>query len=315
MAFNGSFGDKDFEEEEEEINWSDLAKMKEKEENENSFNNIMILNKSLDTVPKNNDIFNSVFTKEIKDNDNIKQLEYLKIKMIQEKINYSLTKIISIIATHTNSYKRSFIWRMKYIVSKKYSKLVSVEVLFMRIKTKLENLEHTFKFIFLKKLIIAFNKIKIFSCLKKREHEKEQIMRKEKENRIQNLNNKLNTVKNNLNDVNMKINILNNIKKKQMNENKEIKNKNDRLNEKYNQLINVGNSLKESIAHKKKMYNSNQENIIKNLQQLIEQKEEEKEKVMNDVDNFYKSMDVVLSQYESISETILSNCNINIKNN
>ena len=28
------------------------------------------------------------------------------------------------------------------------------------------------------------------------------------------------------------------------------------------------------------------------------------------VDNFYQGMDVILSQYESISETILSNCNI-----
>ena len=37
----------------------------------------------------------------------------------------------------------------------------------------------------------------------------------------------------------------------------------------------------------------------------------EKEREMIDVDNFYQGMDVILSQYESISETILSNCNIN----
>jgi chromosome segregation ATPase len=130
-----------------------------------------------------------------------------------------------------------------------------------------------------------------------------------------NINNKLNNIENNLNEANKKINILNNIQKKFNNENKELKNKINQLNEKINQLIKIGSSLKESISNKKNIYNNtinkNQENTIQNLQNLIEEKEKEKKRVMNDVDNFYQSMDIVLSQYESISETILSNCNFN----
>ena len=32
---------------------------------------------------------------------------------------------------------------------------------------------------------------------------------------------------------------------------------------------------------------------------------------MKDIDKFCENMDLVLNQYESMSETILSNCNIN----
>ena len=307
MEFNGSFGEGEFEEE--EINLKDLAKMKE---NENSFDNIQKYDDT-DTVPKNNDIFNSVFATEIEDP---KKLDYFQMQLIKEKINYSLLNIGAIINSHINSYKLFFISKLKYIISQKYSKLIKAELLYTNIKNKLLHLIHLFEFINSYKLKKYFNKIKNYSYLKKRQEEQEKLIKKEKENQIQNLNNKLNNIENNLNEANKKINILNNIQKKFNNENKELKNKINQLNEKINQLIKIGSSLKESISNKKNIYNNainkNQENTIQNLQNLIEEKEKEKKRVMNDVDNFYQSMDIVLSQYESISETILSNCNINL---
>ena len=306
MEFNGSFGEGEFEEE--EINLKDLAKMKE---NENSYDNIQKYDDT-DTVPKNNDIFNSVFATEIEDS---KKLDYFQIQLIKEKINYSLLNIGAIINSHINSYKLSFISKLKYIISQKYSKLIKAELLYTNIKNKLLHLINLFEFINSYKLKKSFNKIKNYSYLKKRQEEPEKLIKQEKENQIRNLNNKLNNIENNLNEANKKINILNNIQKKFNNENKELKNKINQLNEKINQLIKIGSSLKESISNKKNIYNNtinkNQENTIQNLQNLIEEKEKEKKRVMNDVDNFYQSMDIVLSQYESISETILSNCNFN----
>ena len=312
MAFNGSFRDGQIEEDEEEINLNDLAKMKE---NESSIDNIQRYNSS-NTVPQNNNIFNSIFTTEIDNNDNQIKLEFFQIQLIKEKINYSLFNLIKFINNRINKHKLNFIYKLKYIQNQKYEKLIKAEILYMNIKTKLDHFFYLFQFINSMKIKKAFNKIKNYSYLKKRQQNQEQIIKKEKENKIQNLNSKLNSITNNLNDAKGKINILNNIQKKISNENKDVKNRINILNEKINQLTKVGNTLKENISNKKNIYNNtinnkNQENIIHNLQNLIEQKENEKEREMIDVDNFYQGMDVILSQYESISETILSNCNIN----
>ena len=312
MAFNGSFRDGEVEEDEEEINLIDLAKMKE---NESSIDNTPKYNSS-NTVPQNNNIFNSVFTTEIDNNDNQKKLEFFQIQLIKEKINYSLSNLIKFINNRIYRNKINFIYELKYIQNQKYEKLIKAEILYMNIKTKLEHFFYLIQFINSTRIKKCFYKIKNYSYLKKRQQSQEQIIKKEKENKIQNLNNKLNSITNNLNEAKGKINILNNIQKKINNENKELKNKINTLNEKINQLIKVGNTLKESISNKKYIYNNtinnkNQENIIHNLQNLIEQKENEKEREMIDVDNFYQGMDVILSQYESISETILSHCNIN----
>ena len=312
MAFNGSFRDGEIEEDEEEINLNDLAKMKE---NESSIDNIQRYNSS-NTLPQNNNIFNSIFTTEIDNNDNQTKLEFFRIQLIKEKINYSLFNLIRFINNRINKHKLNFIYKLKYIQNQKYEKLIKAEILYMNIKTKLDHFFYLFQFINSMKIKKAFNKIKNYSYLKKRQQNQEQIIKKEKENKIQNLNSKLNSITNNLNDAKGKINILNNIQKKISNENKDVKNRINILNEKINQLTKVGNTLKENISNKKNIYNNtinnkNQENIINNLQNLIEQKENEKEREMIDVDNFYQGMDVILSQYESISETILSNCNIN----
>ena len=309
MSFNGSFGEGDMEE---EINLQELAKLKEKE---NSIDDTLKNNNS-ETVPKNNDIFNSVFTTEIDNQDDLKKLEFFEAQLIQEKVNYSLLKIFKNINNYINSYKISFFYKLKYILNQKYSKLVTAEILYMDIKTKMDHFLYFFKFIQLTKLQKSFNKIKNYSYLKKRQKEQELYIKKEKDNKIQSLNNKLNSIGNSLNEANRKISILNNIQKKLALENRDLKNKINQLTEKMNQMVKAGNILRESLSNKKTAYNNsinnkNLENKIQNLQNLIEQKENEKERVMIDVDNFYQSMDVVLSQYESISETILSNCNIN----
>ena len=312
MAFNGSFGVGE-NEDEEEINLKDLVKMRENESNIEDTQRY----EDIETVPHNNNIFNSISTTEI-ENNNENKLEYFQMQLIQEKINYSLLSLFSIIYNRINSYKIFFIYKLKNILNQKYSKLVKAEIIYMNFKTKIDHLFFLFQFLNSSKLQKSFNKIKNYSYLKKHQQAQEQLIKKEKENKIQISNNRLNALGSNLNEAKSKINILNNLQKKVNNENKELKNKISQLNEKINQLVKIGNSLKENISNKKNITNNainkNQESIIQNLQNLIEQKESEKERAMIDVDNFYRCMDVVLSQYESISETILSNCN-NINTN
>lgn len=127
MSFNDSFGNGEIEE---EINLEDLAKMKE---NENTIDNMV---NSVDTVPKNNDIFNSVFTTEIDNHDELKKLEFFQTQLIQEKINYNIVNLFKIINNRINSYKISFFYKLKYILNQKYSKLVTAEILYMDMKTK-----------------------------------------------------------------------------------------------------------------------------------------------------------------------------------
>ena len=315
MSLDCSFGGNNVAgvEEEEEIDLNDLAKMKDKELTMDNIDN-----NSEDITPQNsNQIFNPILTKEISNVEDINQLEYYQTLLIKEKINSSLNSIFSAINTNIKKHKSLFFNKLKLIMNNSYSNLVTVQMLYMSIKIKLKNFLFLYKFIQYKKAQEAFNSIKKFAYLKNREILEEKNIKREKENKINVMNSKINSLNNGINETNKKIGGLDNIQKKLNAENKEIKNKISQMNEKVNQLIKYGNTIKESIVNKKNMNNinnningKNQENRIQNLKNLIEQKESEKEREMKDIDKFCENMDLVLNQYESMSETILSNCNI-----
>ena len=110
MAFNCSFGEGE-NEDEEEINLKDLVKMRENEINVDDTQRY----EGIGTVPQNNNIFNSIFTTEI-DNNNQNKLEYFHIQLIKEKINYSLLSLFSVIDNRLNSKKIYFIYKLKNIL-------------------------------------------------------------------------------------------------------------------------------------------------------------------------------------------------------
>lgn len=314
MSANCSFGGKD--NDEEEIDLNALASEKEKEL---TIDNI-INTEDGEVSLKNDKIFNQVSTKEINIIDDSNQEEYYQELLIKEKINLSLKTIISIFNNRLNTYEISFFNKMKLILDKKYSNLVSIQILYMNIKIKFENFLFLTKFIQYKKIQKAFYNIKKYSYLKYKQIQEEQNIKREKENKINVLNGKISSLNNGINDAKKKINAVDNIQKKLNSENKDLKNKISQMNEKVNQLIKYGSSIKESIANKKNINNNinitnvkNQENRIQNLKNLIEQKETEKEREMKDIDNFCENMNLVLNQYESMSETLLSNCNIDSK--
>ena len=307
MSLECSFGGKD----EEEMNIDELAKVKDKEI---TIENILNDN---DITPNNdNQIFNQISTREIDNGDENNQIEYYQSQIIQEKINLSLNVIFTLIKNHIIAYQNSFFHKMKLILNKKYSNLVAAQFIYIELKNKFEKFLFLTRFIQYKLIQRAFNHIKIYVHIKKKEIEEEQNLKKEKENKINVINNKITSLNNCINELNKKISGLDNIQKKLNGENKDIKNKISQMNEKINQLIKYGNTIKESIANKKNNMNNHingksNENRIQNLKDMIEQKENEKEKEMKDIDIFCENMNLVLNQYESMSETILSNCNIN----
>ena len=307
MSLECSFGGKD----EEEIDLNELAKMKDKEitiEN--------ILNDDDITPNNDNQIFNQISTREIDNGEEIDQIEYYESQLIQEKINLSINTIFNLIKNRINIYKYSFFHKVKLILNKKYSTLVNIQSIYLELKNKFEKFIFMTRFIKYKLIQKGFNDIKLYAYIKKKEIEEEQNLKKEKENKINVINNKITSLNNGINDLNKKINGLDNIQKKLNGENKDIKNKISQMNEKINQLIKYGNTLRENITNKKNNMNNNingknNENRIQNLKDMIEQKENEKEREMKDIDAFCENMNLVLNQYESMSETILSNCNIN----
>ena len=307
MSLECSFGGK----EEEEMNIDELAKVKDKEI---TIENILNDN---DITPNNdNQIFNQISTREINNGEENDQIEYYQSQIIQEKINQSLNVIFTLIKNYIITYQNSFFHKMKLILNKKYSNLVAAQFLYIELKNKFDKFLFLTRFIQYKLIQRAFNNIKLYVHIKKKEIEEEQNLKKEKENKINVINNKISSLNNGINELNKKISGLDNIQKKLNGENKDIKNKISQMNEKINQLIKYGNTIKESIANKKNNMNNHingksNENRIQNLKDMIEQKENEKEKEMNDIDIFCENMNLVLNQYESMSETILSNCNIN----
>ena len=311
MSLECSFGGKD----EEEIDLNELAKGKDKEI---TIENILNDNDNDITPNDNNQIFNQISTREINNGEEMDQIEYYQSQIIKEKIILSLNTIFTIIKSHINIYQNSFFQKMKLILNKKYSNFITIQLWYMQLKNKFEKFLFLTRFIQYKIIKKSFNNIKIYTYIKKKAIEEEQNLKREKENKINVINNKITSLNNGINELNKKINGLDNIQKKLNEENKDIKNKISQMNEKINQLIKYGNTIRESIANKKNNMNNNvngknNENRIQNLKDMIEQKENEKEKEMKDIDAFCENMNLVLNQYESMSETILSNCNINSK--
>ena len=307
MALDCSFGDKGGEE---EIDLKTLAKIKDQEL---TIENLINEGES-ETEPNNNQIFNQVSTKEINNREDINQLEYYQTLLIQENINLSLKTIFSIINSHILINKKYLFHKLKSILNKKYSNLVTIQILYMNIKNKFKNLLFLAKYIEYKIVQKAFYNIKRYAYLKIRQTQGEQNIKREKDNKINVLNGKLGGLNKTINETNKRINGLESIQNKLNGENKDIKNKISQMNEKVNQLIKYGNNLRENINNKKNINNNingkNQENRIQNLKILIEQTENEKEREMKEIDKFCENMDLVLNQYEAMSETILSNSNI-----
>lgn len=338
MDFNDSFGptnNKDEEEEKKDNNISfegnqnnnisfegnnnnlSFDDNKANEENNLSFDNMKIdenknNNKNEKEEEKQNDIFNSVPI-EIKKEEN-QILKYYENQLITEQIKYNISILFTTIKKNIYLKKLKFFEKLSNISNNKLSKIVKAEIMFLNIQNKLSifnNIERNFRFKTLKE---NFNKLKLFIKIKKYKESQEKTKETEIKKKIKEMNDNLKKSENNLKEIIDNVDKVKNNEKNINNDLDELNKKNAKLSTKYSNLVAKSKELKEAIMQKMTNFSSTLDKTIEprivELQNIIKNKEKEKEKSMNYFEEFYKKMSDILDMYEANYESIKSTINL-----
>ena len=338
MDFNDSFGptnNKDEEEEKKDNNISfegnqnnnisfegnnnnlSFDDNKANEENNLSFDNMKIdenknNNKNEKEEEKQNDIFNSVPI-EIKKEENL-ILKYYENQLITEQIKYNISILFTTIKKNIYLKKLKFFEKLRNISNNKLSKIVKAEIMFLNIQNKLSifnNIERNFRFKTLKE---NFNKLKLFIKIKKYKESQEKAKETEIKKKIKEMNDNLKKSENNLKEIIDNVDKVKNNEKNINNDLDELNKKNAKLSTKYSNLVAKSKELKEAIMQKMTNFSSTLDKTIEprivELQNIIKNKEKEKEKSMNYFEEFYKKMSDILDMYEANYESIKSTINL-----
>ena len=338
MNFNDSFGptnNKDEEEEKKDNNISfegnqnnnisfegnnnnlSFDDNKANEENNLSFDNMKIdennnNNKNEKEEEKQNDIFNSVPI-EIKKEEN-QILKYYENQLITEQIKYNISILFTTIKKNIYLKKLKFFEKLRNISNNKLSKIVKAEIMFLNIQNKLSifnNIERNFLFKTLKE---NFNKLKLFIKIKKYKESQEKAKETEIKKKIKEMNDNLKKSENNLKEIIDNVDKVKNNEKNINNDIDELNKKNAKLSTKYSNLVAKSKELKEAIMQKMTNFSSTLDKTIEprivELQNIIKNKEKEKEKSMNYFEEFYKKMSDILDMYEANYESIKSTINL-----
>ena len=338
MDFNDSFGptnNKDEEEEKKDNNISfegnqnnnisfegnnnnlSFDDNKANEENNLSFDNMKNdenknNNKNEKEEEKQNDIFNSVPI-EIKKEEN-QILKYYENQLITEQIKYNISILFTTIKKNIYLKKLKFFEKLRNISNNKLSKIVKAEIMFLNIQNKLSifnNIERNFRFKTLKE---NFNKLKLFIKIKKYKESQEKAKETEIKKKIKEMNDNLKKSENNLKEIIDNVDKVKNNEKNINNDLDELNKKNAKLSTKYSNMVAKSKELKEAIMQKMTNFSSTLDKTIEprivELQNIIKNKEKEKEKSMNYFEEFYKKMSDILDMYEANYESIKSTINL-----
>ena len=338
MDFNDSFGptnNKDEEEEKKDNNISfegnqnnnisfegnnnnlSFDDNKANEENNLSFDNMKIDEnknniKNEKEEEKQNDIFNSVPI-EIKKEEN-QILKYYENQLITEQIKYNISILFTTIKKNIYLKKLKFFEKLRNISNNKLSKIVKAEIIFLNIQNKLSifnNIERNFRFKTLKE---NFNKLKLFIKIKKYKESQEKAKETEIKKKIKEMNDNLKKSENNLKEIIDNVDKVKNNEKNINNDLDELNKKNAKLSTKYSNMVAKSKELKEAIMQKMTNFSSTLDKTIEprivELQNIIKNKEKEKEKSMNYFEEFYKKMSDILDMYEANYESIKSTINL-----
>ena len=338
MDFNDSFGptnNKDEEEEKKDNNISfegnqnnnisfegnnnnlSFDDNKANEENNLSFDNMKIdenknNNKNEKEEEKQNDIFNSVPI-EIKKEEN-QILKYYENQLITEQIKYNISILFTTIKKNIYLKKLKFFEKLRNISNNKLSKIVKAEIMFLNIQNKLSifnNIERNFRFKTLKE---NFNKLKLFIKIKKYKESQEKAKETEIKKKIKEMNDNLKKSENNLKEIIDNVDKVKNNEKNINNDLDELNKKKAKLSAKYSNMAAKSKELKEAIMQKMTNFSSTLDKTIEprivELQNIIKNKEKEKEKSMNYFEEFYKKMSDILDMYEANYESIKSTINL-----
>lgn len=338
MDFNDSFGPTNIKDEEEEKKDNNISfegnqnnnisfegnnnnlsfdDNKANEENNLSFDNMKIdenknNNKNEKEEEKQNDIFNSVPI-EIKKEEN-QILKYYENQLITEQIKYNISILFTTIKKNIYLKKLKFFEKLRNISNNKLSKIVKAEIMFLNIQNKLSifnNIERNFRFKTLKE---NFNKLKLFIKIKKYKESQEKAKETEIKKKIKEMNDNLKKSENNLKEIIDNVDKVKNNEKNINNDLDELNKKNAKLSAKYSNMVAKSKELKEAIMQKMTNFSSTLDKTIEprivELQNIIKNKEKEKEKSMNYFEEFYKKMSDILDMYEANYESIKSTINL-----
>ena len=292
------------------------------EENNLSFDNMKVNekennDKNENEEEKQNDIFNSV-PMEIK-NQEKQDILYYENQLITEKIKYNIYLLFNIIKNNLYFTKSKFFQELKNISNNKFSKLIKAEIIFLNMQNKLSIFNHIERNLRYKLLKEAFIKIKLFAKIKKYRDSQDKIKETEMKRKIKEMNDILKKSENNLKEVSNKVDKLKQNENGINNELDEINKKNNKLNTKYTNLVTKSKELKEAIMQKMTSFSSTLDKTIDpriiELQNIIKNKEKDKEKSMNYFEDFYKKMSDILDVYETNYENIKSTINSSAINN
>ena len=289
------------------------------EENKNinlSFDNMKInenINNNIkEDKDKENDIFNSLPPMEIQNQENQDILFYQNL-FITENIKHNLYIIFNVIKKNIYYKKIKFFYEFKNRAEYKFAKLIEAEMIFMTMKNKLNVFNHIGKIFRYKMLKENFMILKKYANIIKYKKEQDKIKENEMKKKIREINDILKKNDNNLKDISDTVDKLNHKEKNINNEISELNKKYNKLNDKYNNLVQKSKSLKDSIKKKMENYSLTLDKTIDpkifELQNIIKNKEREKEKSMNYFEEFYKKMNDMLDIYESNYETMKSTLN------
>jgi hypothetical protein len=266
---------------------------------------------------KQNDIFNSV-PMEIK-NQEKQDILYYENQLITEKIKYNIYLLFNIIKNNLYFTKSKFFQELKNISNNKFSKLIKAEIIFLNMQNKLSIFNHIERNLRYKLLKEAFIKIKLFAKIKKYRDSQDKIKETEMKSKIKEMNDILKKSENNLKEVSNNVDKLKQNEKSINNELDEINKKNNKLTTKYTNLVTKSKELKEAIMQKMTSFSSTLDKTIDpriiELQNIIKNKEKDKEKSMNYFEDFYKKMSDILDVYETNYENIKSTINSSAINN
>ena len=340
MSFNGSFGDGEIVDEEDNSNIlflkQDDFKINFDEKTKSKFSNIKSINNTCDDVTlnsnTNNNLFNSLFPNEMKINFQYQNLDnYYYTLLSKELLKYHLSNLFNILKTKIIIINTQTFYLLKRNCSIKTNNLMNAEILYFKIS---ENLSR-FSKIFQKKrkniLFQAFSSMKTKLFIRNNKsinnnsykgyenfiHQYEEKYKIEKDTIINENNNNIKQLKNDIKNIEKKIENLANKENQLKIEINNILKKDKHLNKKINIKENSNNTMKKSIQ----ISNissispiSNYDSDINSLENTIETNKQLREGKEEIIKIFMEHVNGLINEYQEYIDNINKIGN-GIKNN
>ena len=333
MSFNGSFGDGEFVDEDDNSNILSLKtedfKMNYEEggiKSNYSISNTKNINNDLTMNSNTNNIFNSVPIEMEIDTEYQNSNFFYDSLLSKELLKYHLSNLFSILKSKIIIVNSQTFYFFKKLSTTKFNNLIKAEILYLKISSSLNRISKIFK---MNRINILYNvfyilKTNFYIFYKNKNNNNNDTFinkyaikyKKEKDNKINENNNSIKKLEKDIKDIEKNIKILT-IKENELKT--EINNcfiKEKQLNDKIKTIENSTNTLRKSLQSNNISSigsNSKYDSEIYTLENTIETNKQIKEGKEEIIKMFMKQVDDLLDEYQVYIDNI-NNIN-NEKNN